>query len=311
MRFTDEILQEIIEILQDRLSSSDSVSFEVLNPDIAHCYSGNKVEVDGVSYIYRGYKSWMDLSEVLGCKFMTPLKIDKHIIKLHFVKLKSNSFHTQKVDDISEKYGIDSSFNLIHKQEESSFLYYYIEALKNAKIDKRANILDLGVNQGDEFETISYMLQDSFASKRFVGVDHSSSAIEYAKKRFESHSNVEFYSCDINHLSTLNLGRFDMLISIGTLQSTTLNLKPLLMSLVQEHLNSCSSIVLGFPNSRWIDTQLVYGAKVPNYTKSELGTLWSDVMFCKKYLQQKKYRVMITGKDYIFLSATKIGCCDE
>ncbi|MGE4473070.1 MAG: methyltransferase, partial [Sulfuricurvum sp.] len=31
-----------------------------------------------------------------------------------------------------------------------------------------------------------------------------------------------------------------------------------------------------------------------------------DIYYCKKYLQQKKFRVTLTGKDYLFLTATKI-----
>ncbi|MEA2019584.1 MAG: methyltransferase, partial [Campylobacterota bacterium] len=38
----------------------------------------------------------------------------------------------------------------------------------------------------------------------------------------------------------------------------------------------------------------------------EMSNLYKDVNFCKKYLQQKKFRVTITGKDYIFLTATSI-----
>ncbi|MEA3289058.1 MAG: methyltransferase, partial [Campylobacterota bacterium] len=44
----------------------------------------------------------------------------------------------------------------------------------------------------------------------------------------------------------------------------------------------------------------------PNYNFSEMSILYKDVQFCKKYLQQKKFRVTITGKDYIFLTATSI-----
>ena len=60
------------------------------------------------------------------------------------------------------------------------------------------------------------------------------------------------------------------------------------MKLVQEYLRKDAAIILGFPNSRWMGGEMVYGAKVPNYTMSEMGHLFSDVIFCKKYLQQKK-----------------------
>jgi hypothetical protein len=79
------------------------------------------------------------------------------------------------------------------------------------------------------------------------------------------------------------------------------------MNIYQNHLEKGGAIILGFPNCRWIDGEMVYGAKVPNYSFSELGMVIKDIHFCKKYLQQKGYRVVITGKDYLFLSARKIG----
>ncbi|MCK4974827.1 MAG: methyltransferase, partial [Sulfurimonas sp.] len=67
------------------------------------------------------------------------------------------------------------------------------------------------------------------------------------------------------------------------------------------------AMILGFPNCRWIDGEMVYGAKAPNYSFNEMSLVLKDIHFCKKYLQQKKYRVTITGKDYLFLTARKIA----
>ena len=146
---------------------------------------------------------------------------------------------------------------------------------------------------------------DNFNKIDFTGIDYSKSAIEFAKSRFTK-GNVEFFIHNINRIKELNLGRFDTLISIGTMQSSSINYKVVLMELVQEHLENNSAIILGFPNSRWIGGELIYGAEVKNYNFSEMGLLYNDVVFAKKYLQQKKYRVTITGKDYVFLTATKI-----
>jgi hypothetical protein len=119
--------------------------------------------------------------------------------------------------------------------------------------------------------------------------------------------NANFYVADINRLKELKLNRANLIISIGTLQSPSINYKPFLMQLVQEHLSSDGALILGFPNSRWIDNQLIYGAKAPNYPYSEMSLLFNDIIFAKKYLQQKKFRVTITGREYLFLTATKIG----
>lgn len=177
--------------------------------------------------------------------------------------------------------------------------------MKNVNIDKRLRILNLGINSGDEFEVIKN-IATNFKELELVGIDYCLSAIKKALKQFSQDSNISFYTHDINELSSLNLGRFDLIVSIGTLQSSNLEFNPLFMSIVQNQLKKDGAMILGFPNCRWIDGEMIYGARVKNYPFSEMGLLYKDVMFCKKYLQQKKFRVTVTGKDYIFLTATSI-----
>jgi len=144
--------------------------------------------------------------------------------------------------------------------------------------------------------------RDIFRTMRLVGIDHSKSALEFAKNRFPD---ALFYQEDINRLDELKLEASDLIISIGTLQSPSINYKPFLMSLVQNHLTDNGALILGFPNSRWIDHELIYGAKALNYPYSEMSLVFNDIIFAKKYLQQKRFRVTITGREYIFLTATK------
>ena len=308
MTFKQQTMQEILPQLQKTLKTEEKISFSVFNPDLAQEYAGSKVILNGETYIYRSLKSWMDLAELLHCQVHVPKESKYPFITLTFKKLQSdNSFHLDTRSDKEEKYGVTSSFFTIHKMEEPAFLYYYQQALSNVNIKNRTRILNLGVNRGDEFEVIKNRLViNKYENIQFVGVDHSKTAIEYAEGLFEE-ANVTFYAEDINNLDSLNLGKFDLLISIGTLQSPSINFKPFFMNLVQNYLEKDSAIILGFPNSRWIGGEMVYGAKAPNYAMSEMSLLFNDVMFCKKYLQQKKYRVTITGKHYLFLTATKIG----
>jgi len=294
---------EIYRTLQLSLQKEKRVTFKVLNPDMSYnSYAGELIKIDDVEYIYRGYKSWIAMAELLGCKMLTPKNLG-NFVEITFKKIENSSFHNSSSED---KYGVDSEFFKINKMQEPSFIYYYIDALKRAYIYNRKRILNLGINRGDEFLQIKELLEDEFFNKEFVGVDYSKSAIEVAKNRIGKR-NVKLYSHDINALKSLNLGKFDMLISIGTMQSSSLNYKELLMKLVQEYLEKDSAIVLGFPNCRWVGGEMIYGAKPPHYNFSEMGILFSDVIFAKKYLQQKKYRVTITGREYIFLVATKIG----
>jgi hypothetical protein len=65
-------MQEILPILQNALKTDVSVSFEVLDPDLGEGYAGNLITIEDISYIYRGYKAWTDLAELLMCKMLTP-----------------------------------------------------------------------------------------------------------------------------------------------------------------------------------------------------------------------------------------------
>jgi len=289
---TIEIIKQLKEELK-HLNAKESVAFEVFNPD------------NFTSTYERGYKSWVDLAQILHCKMMTPLVVSSTNILLQFEKLNfDDSFH-KKIIEKEEKYGTLSIFSQIDKMQEPSFVHNYMQALQNVTINKRSRILNLGVNSGDEFEIIVKYVSN-FKNLELVGVDYCSSAIKEAQKKFKEFSNISFINHDINDLSSLNFGQFDLIISIGTLQSSNLEFNPLFMSIVQNQLKRSGAIVLGFPNCRWIDGEMIYGARVKNYAFSEMGLLYKDVVFCKKYLQQKKFRVTITGKDYIFLTATSI-----
>jgi len=251
------------------------------------------------------FKAFVDLAQIFFMKMLIPIVKEKSVV-LRFKKLnEEKSFHKDLAD--SEKYGVDSEFFSIDKTKEFSFLYYYQEALKFINIENKDKILNLGVNKGDEFKVIKNMFTcREFEDKELLGIDYSQTAIDYAKKELPD-SNIYFTCRDINKLKDSDLGRFDLIISIGTLQSTNINFNEKFMEIYQNHLEKDGSIILGFPNCRWIDGEMVYGAKAPNYTFNEMSLVLKDIHFCKKYLQQKKYRVVITGKDYLFLSARKIG----
>jgi len=308
LKFTNEELYEIINILEEKLkllSLEDILEIEVLNPDIASSkYAGSIITIADTPYIYRGYKSWVDLSEILFCKMLTPQYIDEQSIKIRLKKLNTqDSFHNSATSK-EEKYGLGSVFSSIHKNEEPAFLAPYLRALKNVDVNKRLRILNLGINSGDEFDIIK-KYASNFKNLELVGIDYSESAITQAKEKFQD-DNVSFLVHDINDLETLKLEKFDLIISVGTLQSTSIDFKLVFMSLIQNYLNKEGALILGFPNCRWMDGEMIYGAKAKNYSFSEMSLLYKDVYFCKKYLQQKKFRVTLTGKNYIFLTATSI-----
>jgi len=291
--FTNNSLLEITQWLKTQLHKKEKISFIVPNPD--------------VSSKHLGYKAWVNLAELHFCKMLTPQILTQEEICLTFKKLnQNNSFHNDKIEKREEKYGINSKFFDINKNEEPTFLHAYKRALEAVKIATRNEVLNLGINKADEFELIRKLLtKEELERIEFRGVDHSETALSVAKERFPQ-SNFHFYKEDINNIFDLNLPKSDLIISIGTLQSPSINYKPFLMSLVQEQLTKTGAFILGFPNARWIDGELIYGAKAPNYPYSEMSLLFNDVIFAKKYLQQKKFRVTLTGREYVFLTATSI-----
>ncbi len=287
-KFTNHTMYKILTLLEEKLSNSNSISFQVLNPDFCKStYAGSKVEVAKEEYVYRSYKAWNDLATKLFCRVLTPNKVSEEIIELTFEKLDlEDSFHKENIDK-EEKYGKNSTFSLLNKNEEPEVMFSYLKALENVKIGTRKRVLNLGVNSGEEFDLIREYCKE-FKDIEFVGVDYCNSAIDFAKEKFKDNKNVSFYAEDINNLEYLNLGEFDLIISIGTLQSSNLDFNKVFMQIVQTYLKKDGSMILGFPNCRWFDGEIIYGAKAANYSFSEMSVLVKDVYFCKKYLQQKK-----------------------
>lgn len=305
--FTHEPLNEILSWANKTLEDNNTLTFEVLNPDFGGGrYAGEAVTFGNAVYLHRSYKAWSDLGEILFCRMLTPKSVSEFTVQITYEKLDlSDSFHHS--EDKEEKYGTASRFAVIHKNEEPAFLSPYLRALRSVKVGERRRILNLGINTGDEFDLIRRIVPpEEYQTIELVGIDHSQTAIECAKERF-GEGNATFYVHDINDLASLDLGRFDLIITIGTLQSPGIDSKPLFMSLVQNYLSPGGAMILGFPNCRWMGGEMIYGAKAPNYPYSEMSLLVKDAYYCKKYLQQKKFRVTLTGKNYIFLTGTKIG----
>jgi len=305
--FTQSSMPTVIKILKDRLRDDIEVSFEVLDPTLSSgLYAGESILLDERSYLHHSFKSWTDLAELLDCRITTPVKYNKHTVLIKYIKLRKDSFHKSSNIDITEKYGIDSIFSRINKLEEPIFIWSYQKALESVKINSRKSILNLGINRGDEFIAIKDTISDiEFKRTRFTGIDHSHSAIKNAQEILP-YPNMVFLTHDINQLDSLNLEKHELIISIGTLQSPDINTKTLVMNLIQNYLSTDGAVILGFPNSRWIDGELVYGARPPNYPYPEMSLVIKDIYWIKKYLQQHKFRVTVTGREYLFLVGTKI-----
>ncbi len=305
-RFVDETLLEIRDWVLGELGDADGAELQVCDPAAGTgLYSGEA----GPRGLHRGVRVWVELAELLGCRLLISQQgADDGFLRLRFEALEpQDSFHDDDVVEPSEKYGARSRFSRIHKLEEPTFVLALEAALLRVDLEPGARVLDLGVNTGDELELIRRVYGPArFDGLELVGVDHSASAMARAKERFDGPGR-RFLVHDINRLSELDLGRFDLLLSVGTLHSPSIhNSKQLFMQLAQQHLTPRGAVILGFPNCRFRDGELLHGARPPNYNHPELSVVLKDIDWCKRYLQQHRYRVTITGRHYLFVTATRI-----
>ena len=306
MTFRTTPMQTILQELRTEITLSapgDIITFTVPDPDACMgCYAGESFTIDGIPYRHHSWHSWSRLAQLLGCRMLTPHLSTPPLVTVRFQKLNPDrSFHKS----IEEKYSAESLFARIDKREEPDFLHHYLQALNEVKIHTRTRILDLGISRGDEFGVIENILGTNIMeTMEMVGIDLDATAIESAQSYYP---HATFHIHDINNLDALNLGHFDLLISVGTLQSPAVETKPLIMDLVQHHLTDTGALILGFPASRWIDGELIPGAHAPNYPFPESSLVIKDIYWIKKYLQQHRYRVRIFGQSYLFLVATRIG----
>lgn len=306
MRFFDHRLADILESLRDRLASvtsGETIEIEVPRPELkGGLNEGAPVSIAGQPVRPRSLRAWGEVAEMLGCRLLTPCPLDAHWMTLPFQKLDPRaSWHELEPASSTEKYGTGSPFAAVDKREDPTFLSGFTRAVHAASVPKGARVLDLGVNAGDEYALLKRVLPADIGDAiQFVGIDHSQSAIEAARSRFAAES-AEFVQHDINQLVSLGLGRFHLIISIDTFQSPGVDFKPVLRTMVQKYLEPRGAVILGFPNCRYLDGEVIYGAKMKNYRDPELSLIIKDIYFAKKYLQQHRFKVLLFGKHYLFL----------
>ena len=306
LTFTDEPLAEVVASLRvglEPLSPGEPLTFFALDPDAATgLYEGEFIERGGRRFRYRSLRGWCELADRLGCRLGT-LKAagaDEALLELTFSKPPVGSWNQEKVSG-SEAYGPDSPFSRVQKLEEPTFLLDVQEALTRVALRPGSHILSLGVGRGDElgpFAALPY-----FETFRFTGVDHSAGALGVARQRFPG-PRYRFIQADVNDLSGLE-NRFDLAVAVATLQSPGVDDRALLRDLVQHRLNPAGSVILALPNSHYEGGALRYGAKVKNLREPDLSLVVKDAAFYRKYLQQHRFRVFVTGRYYLLLTAVR------
>lgn len=296
-------LLDVIAYLERQLGAGAStIELDVLDPDLGRgCYAGETVEHGGATYVHRSFRVWVDLAERLGLRLRTPRVLAPPRVRLVFERLDADARLRPAADDPTEKYGAGSEYARISKHEDPGFVIDLAEALARVALRPGARVLDLGVNRGDELALL-VALCPALRDATLVGIDHSASAIAHARERFCDAPHVQLHQADLAELGTLGLGRFDLVVSIGTLQSPGIDDRDLIRQIVQNHLAPAGTVIIGFPNCRYVAGEVEYGTRMKNFRQPELGLLLKDVAFYRKYLQQHHRQVFVTGKHYVLVT---------
>ncbi|PRQ02004.1 class I SAM-dependent methyltransferase [Enhygromyxa salina] len=303
-------LLDIIEDLQAQLATgAQRVSLRVLDPDYGRGrFAGESVELEGERHIHRPLRVWVDLAERLGLRLSTPRPTADGQLELCFERLDARaSWHDAQHPrgDTTEKYGVGSGFARVSKLEDPGFVLDLADALTRAKLGPAPRILDLGCNDGDVLTLIARLLAPK--QPRFVGVDHSHSAIARARARLGDPAH-RFIEADVNNLAEIEpeLGRFDLALALSTLHSPGVDDRAILRQITKQLLEPNGTIIIGIPNCRYVDGELLHGARTKNFSQPELSLLIKSVAGFKRYLQQHRRRVYVTGKHYLLITGAPV-----
>lgn len=297
---------DIIEAIQAQLAAGAThINLRVLDPDHGQGrFAGEPVEYDGRVHVHRPLRVWFDLAERLQLRLRTPKPTPDGYVQLCFERLDHTlSWHRDRPDrtteDTSEKYGVGSGFSRVSKLEDPGFVLDLADALTRAKLGPTPRVLDVGCNDADVLTLIQRLLQPKQPS--VVGLDHSHSAITRARERLPDPAH-RFVEADVNDLPKLELGRFDLVLALSTLHSPGVDDRAVLRHIVRELLEPGGTIIIGVPNCRYMDGELLHGARTKNFSQPELGLMIKSVASYKRYLQQHRRRVYVTGKHYVLVT---------
>jgi trans-aconitate methyltransferase len=237
---------------------------------------------------------WTELADALATRLA--VRADGDDFVLTFTALDRD--RSLELGDGTEAYGAESGFAQVKKLEDPSFVIDLRDALARAGLPPTASVLDVGSNRGDELE----LIYEAAPEARVTGLDHSASALAIGRERWPR---ATFELADVTQ--PLGVGRFELVIAIGMMQSGKLDDRALLRRLVQDHLAPTGAIIIGVPNCRYLDGEVSYGARMRNFAQPELGLVVKDIAFYRKYLQQHHRQVFVTGRNYLFVT----GVCSE
>lgn len=304
-RFDTEPLHTILAQVRGQLARADRAELIVPHPDLGFgrdppLLPGEPFELAGRRFRHRSLRLWVDLAERLHCRLALPESVGPHHIRLAFERLGPEASWHRSSAPPEQKYGSAGDFSRLDKLEEPRLLLDLLEAVERAAPPPGGRVLGLGINDGREFDLFALLDPERAATLAFTGIDRSASALARARERHpaEHHRFIVLDLSTPDALTTESLGpqRFDLIMALGLLQSPSVDDRALLRTLIRDHATKDGALILGVPNSRYRGGEPIYGARTRNYASPESSLLFKDVAFYRKYLQQHRYRVFVTGK---------------
>ncbi|GMA14017.1 class I SAM-dependent methyltransferase [Deinococcus metallilatus] len=289
LHFTHEPLSVILPAVRAALTEAGEVNFTVPDPDAGLGLYAGETTAQG---IHRPWQTWADLADLLGAHLLTPERVGEGRVRVRL-----RTYKDAPAPD-ADGYGAAGAWVRVDKLEDPVFLFTLVEALRRVNPPAGGRVLALGVNAGRELDALAL----AFPNRTFevVGVDLDETALAAARAR---HPHASFRVLDVTTLPAPDLGRFDLVLALSLLQSPSIRQDVLLRALRRDHLTPTGGLILGFPNARYRDGFLSYGARLRNFARPDLSLLTADVTAAHRGLQKHGFKVFVTGKYEVLVTA--------
>ncbi|PNY81513.1 class I SAM-dependent methyltransferase [Deinococcus koreensis] len=291
--YTHEPLSDILPALRRALAQAGRVAFTVPDPDRGLGLYAGELTPQGR---HRPWALWAEVADLLGAHLLTPERLDGGRVRLNL-----RAFAPTPEPDAGG-YGAGSDWVRVDKLEDPTFLLGFVEALRRVDPPPGGRVLALGVNAGRELDALALAFPERGLD--VLGVDIDDSALQAARTR---HPAYRFERLDVTTLPRPELGTFDLVVALSLLQSPGVTQDVLLAALRRHHLRPAGGLILGFPNARYRGGTLSYGARMRNFARPDLSLLMADVTQARRGLQKHGFKVFVTGRYEVLVTAIPAG----